>query len=319
MKIKIYSVLILFMAVVCWPQAGYTEIASSSNKIPALIQTTGGTTAMRSNNYKLVGSHNTYGGVASNQRKAQLGGIYALKFKKKSLQPEPVPNIKVWFGNRIYQADLLIPKQPKIKIEVDIPEPYSLDPFTANYPIALDPGTPHAKTYSPQAAHVTQKTFAAGQTQNPKALTIEFAIPDELSEGEHKFIFNAKSSGVRGIASTSILLTTVNVLGGPLRIIDIPITSPSPFSPSKDKEVIIQYTLSDNANIDIFIYSIDGEQIKKISCSAGSEGGMGQLNKVKWNGIIDDGGIIGNGIYVGTIVSKQENKVLGKFKLNVFS
>jgi flagellar hook assembly protein FlgD len=80
----------------------------------------------------------------------------------------------------------------------------------------------------------------------------------------------------------------------------------------------MQYTLSKDADIDIYIFSGAAEMVKKISCPAGSVGGSAGLNKVKWDGTRDAGGTIGNGIYVATIVAKQEGKMLSKFKINVF-
>lgn len=70
--------------------------------------------------------------------------------------------------------------------------------------------------------------------------------------------------------------------------------------------------------MDIYIYSPAGELIKKFYCSSGNEGGSQGLNKVSWDGNLDTGGRIGNGTYLGTIISKKDNHLLGKFKLNVF-
>ena len=45
---------------------------------------------------------------------------------------------------------------------------------------------------------------------------------------------------------------------------------------------------------------------------------MAGLNKVKWDGTPDREGTLGNGTYMGTIIARSDNKLIGKFKVNVF-
>ena len=49
----------------------------------------------------------------------------------------------------------------------------------------------------------------------------------------------------------SVEATNVEVLGGPLRVVDFPLVFPNPFSPSRHNEIIIQYTLSEDTDIDL--------------------------------------------------------------------
>lgn len=108
--------------------------------------------------------------------------------------------------------------------------------------------------------------------------------------------------------------------GGPLRLVGFsPLCYPSPFSRARNKEVAIQYNLSTAADIDIYIYSSSGEIVKKMTVQSGEEGGKAAANKVRWDGFSDLGRIIGNGIYMGTIISRAEKKVLGKFKLVAYN
>jgi len=225
------------------------------------------------------------------------------------VQTEPLPKIKVWFNDRVYQKSLVakgeefyIPKKPKIKMEVEIDEPYTLSTDAFNYTLTID-----KKSYS----------FSTSKIEAHKAV-FEITLPEELSAGKYNFTFTAQSSGAKAAASTAVETAQVVVAGGPLRLLDTPLTYPSPFNPERDKFVTFQYTLSDNANIDIFIINIAGEVVKKISINAGEEGGLGQLNKVSWNGMTDQGMIVSSGIYLGNIVARDENKVLGKFKLTVY-
>jgi len=112
----------------------------------------------------------------------------------------------------------------------------------------------------------------------------------------------------------------VTAAGGPLRLIGFqPLCYPSPFSAIRNKEVTISYSLSDSSDIDIYILSSVGEVVKKISVQSGQEGGKAASNKVKWNGITDLGRALGNGIYLGTIIAKPQNKIIGKFKLTAYN
>jgi hypothetical protein len=113
----------------------------------------------------------------------------------------------------------------------------------------------------------------------------------------------------------------VTASGGPLRLLGFqqPLCFPSPFSVIRNKDVTISYSLSDNSDIDIYILSSVGEVVKKISVQRGQEGGKAASNKVKWNGITDIGRALSNGIYLGTIIAKPQNKIIGKFKLTAYN
>ncbi|MFA5035071.1 MAG: hypothetical protein WC500_04765 [Candidatus Margulisiibacteriota bacterium] len=107
------------------------------------------------------------------------------------------------------------------------------------------------------------------------------------------------------------------VIGGPLRVVGEALVYPNPFSLAADKNLVIQYRLSEDTDIDIFIVAVSGDIIKKLSFYSGAEGGSAGINKIRWNGRADDGTLIGNGIYVGTIVDRGGNNVLSKFKLAI--
>lgn len=226
-----------------------------------------------------------------------------------AVKMEPVPQIKVWFNNRLYQKALVerggefyIPRKPKIKMEAGIEKTYALSADPAAYSLAIN-----NKTYP----------FQTSKIEGEKAI-FEFTPTDELAPGNYNFTFGAQSSGAKATAASVTEIVKVTVAGGPLRLLDTPLSYPSPFNPEKDKNVIFQYTLSDNASIDIFIFNIAGEIDKKISIIAGQEGGLGQLNKVTWNGLTDQGTMVSSGVHLGNIVARDENKVLGKFKLTVY-
>jgi hypothetical protein len=126
-------------------------------------------------------------------------------------------------------------------------------------------------------------------------------------------------SAAEASPEASVEAVGVEVLGGPLRVVDFPLVFPSPFSPSRHNEIVIQYTLSEDADIDLIIISSNGEIIKKMSFQSGEEGAKGDLNKVVWDGQRDFGAPLANGIYLGLIMSPTERQVLSKFKLTAYN
>lgn len=240
-----------------------------------------------------------------------------------ALTSEPTPEINVWFDNRSYQNELkslsekgeeiIISRKPKIKLEVKISSPYSLNSNAENYSIVLDSGDTSAKTFSLQSLSTTQQIAL-------NSAVFEYSFPEELPDGKHTLTFIAKSSGSRGLASQAEQKLNVVIKSGPVSIVGEAIHFPSPYSPTKHRSsgITLQYTLTTNADIDIYVFSVAGEIAKKITCMSGSEGGTAGLNKTKWDGNLDSGGIIGNGIYIATIVAKADGKILKKLKINVF-
>jgi len=135
-------------------------------------------------------------------------------------------------------------------------------------------------------------------------------------------IFSAAAWSITTEASStevSVEATNVEILGGPLRVVDFPLVFPNPFSPSRHTGVIIQYTLSEDTDIDLIIISSSGELIKKLSFQSGEEGARGALNKVSWDGLREFSRPLANGIYLGLIMSRAQKQVLSKFKLTAYN
>jgi len=235
---------------------------------------------------------------------------------------EEAPALQVWFGNRLYQPSVygadrafVVSAQPDIKLQVSIDEPYSLASDISSYSIVVDEGTGAEMALSLDAQHMANKVYAAAT--EIRSMDIEYAVQDALTEGGHTFTFTAQSSGALGDPGVATLMASVEVMGGPLRIIGVPLTYPSPYSITKDKIVTIQYTLSADGNVDIFLIDPTGKRIKKILCNAGTEGGSAGVNKVTWDGRTDMGYLAGNAIYVGTLISRDDGRLLAKVKMTI--
>ncbi|MFC1540679.1 hypothetical protein ACFL4J_01415 [Candidatus Margulisiibacteriota bacterium] len=245
------------------------------------------------------------------------------------LGAEPLPAIQIWFNNRLYQPALvakgetfIVPAQPEVKVEVTIADPYTLAQDISSYSIVVDPDTTDVKDLILSAGDMTQKIYAAGtvpEEEKISAMSIEYALSEAeaLAEGEHIFVVTARSSGAIGSAATASETAQVTVMGGPPRMVGTPITFPSPYSKTDHDEVIIQYTLSSDTPVQIILVDIAARRVKSFVFEAGAEGGSAGLNKVNWNGVTDRGTLVGNGIYVGTILARDEARKLGSFKLTV--
>jgi hypothetical protein len=220
---------------------------------------------------------------------------------------EPDPSMRIWFGNRIYQPtskDFYISQKPKIRVEVEIASPYTLASHSSSYKVSIDQGEP--------------KTFNVTDIQGNRAV-LEITLDKELSAGEHIFSFQAKSSGAQAAAAAATQMAKVVVSGGgPLSVRDKLITYPSPFNPRRDVFVTIQYTLNNDANVDIYIFSPSAEIIKKIPIQSGQEGGKAQLNKVQWDGMTDRGVKVSSGAYIVNVVDHDTGRPLVKTSLVVY-
>jgi len=225
---------------------------------------------------------------------------------------------RIWFDGRVYQKALvakgletLISAKPKItaKVVADL----GINPNSIS--ILLDEGTAGAKTFPITSSNFT---LIVGDAANPTEINyaFDFDIAGEtLADGEHEFKFGAGNT-----LGSTLEIATVNVaVGGPAQLIGTPINYPSPVILSRDTSVTLQYGLTKDTNIDIYIYDLTGTIVKKLSFNAGepggSAGGGANPNKVTWNLFTDQGGLIGAGIYVWNIVDRESGKLLGAGKL----
>jgi hypothetical protein len=240
------------------------------------------------------------------------------------------PLVKIWFGNRLYQTILVergepfvIPSKPDMKIELSVESPRLLSPNIADHSIVLDEGTTASEPLSLTVQNITSQTYAAGTAAEENKITAmslsypssAFTVP--LGEGVHTFTVRSKTSSTIIPVLESVLLAKVEVMGGPLRLIGTPLTYPSPFSISKQQTVYVQYTLSQNANMELYIIGVGGQRVKHFVLNAGAEGGSAGVNKVAWDGRTDQGYLAGNAIYVVTIIAKDEGKLLGRTKMTL--
>jgi hypothetical protein len=149
-----------------------------------------------------------------------------------------------------------------------------------------------------------------GDQYNILSLSVETVLKN-LSSGNHALSLVAGNE--LGFTTQNIALTVATA-----HLVGMPLVFPSPFNPSSGSNLTIQYSLSQDADIDIFIFGSSIAIIKKITTYKGLEGGRLGANKVVWDGRTDFGTIVSNGIYVGTLVDRNSQTVLGKMKLVIY-
>ncbi|MFC1540624.1 hypothetical protein ACFL37_01995 [Candidatus Margulisiibacteriota bacterium] len=226
---------------------------------------------------------------------------------------------KIWFDDTLYQKGLVargkqavVTDTPKISVRVTAGN-LGIDLNTLA--IELDAGSANEEVFTVTASHITTQINSAIGLPIQIDYTFDFAVEGQvLIEDDHTLTFTASNT-----MGTSSEVASVSVIGGPARIIGTPLTYPSPLHLSQQNSVILQYGLSKDTNIDLYIFDLTGQVVKKISCNAGTEGGSAggdaNPNKVAWNLIADQGTSIGSGIYIWNIVDRDSNKLLGKGKL----
>lgn len=229
-------------------------------------------------------------------------------------------NGRVYFRQLVEKGQPFITSPtPDIKVEASGREDYGID--TASLVIVKNENAAGSYTYDVSSAQISAQTAASGLVNS---LSVDYSIPDanplSVKKDEDEAVtltFKLSSAGTRGMPATTQETIALTVMSGPLRLIGQPLVYPAPFSRTKHGECEIQYTLSQDGNVEVYLMSAGAEIIKRWTIFSGQEGGKAGLNKLTWDGRTDIGSYVGNGVYVGTILSKDDNRLLGKFKLSV--
>ncbi len=98
--------------------------------------------------------------------------------------------------------------------------------------------------------------------------------------------------------------STVSLQGNPLNY-------PNPFDPASG--TYISYILTKDSNISVNIYDLAGNNLTKLTRSAGSAGGSAGYNEVFWDGKTGSGQTVGNGMYIYLI--SIDGAISGKGKM----
>jgi len=217
------------------------------------------------------------------------------------------------FGNRLYQPglvakgqDFIVSSKPRISAKVISPVGLELSSIA----MVLNDGQADAKTFQVQSANVVS---ASGPADAPTEVSFVYDFAAEgqeaLPDGTQELAFKAANA-----YGQAVEVTQVTIAGGQPRLIGVPIVYPSPLDLLKGRQVIFQYTLSHDLNIEIHLVDATGRVVKKIVAAARTEGGSAGVNKVTWDLMTEQGAKVSSGIYIFTIINKDNGKLIGRGK-----
>jgi flagellar hook assembly protein FlgD len=95
------------------------------------------------------------------------------------------------------------------------------------------------------------------------------------------------------------------------------LSGPNPFNPNNES-THIQYQLSQDSDLSISIYALNGKPVWTKCLSSGDLGAQAGFNSVLWNGQDERGRILANGPYIAYIVATNSHgKAVAKIKILV--
>jgi hypothetical protein len=218
----------------------------------------------------------------------------------------------ITFGNRKYQPALVAKGQEFIVSSKPRVAARAISAFGLNLSsiaMVLNEGTANAKTYAIGTANIVR---AAGPTDAPTEVDFTYDFQQEnqtLPEGTQSLSFRASN-----VYGTTIEVCAVTVAGGEPRLVGVPITFPSPLHLKTDREVVFQYTMTHDIPVEINVFDVSGKIVLRRQVGARQDGGSAGTNKITWNLMTDQGSTASSGIYVFTLINKENGKLLGKGK-----
>jgi hypothetical protein len=193
---------------------------------------------------------------------------------------------------------------------------------------------------TPKISAKIMDTNALGQptteTIDPNSITIEVGLnilnPPPLSYdfGTGILLYDMRDGNiVLGPASYAVSIEASDIYGntgywtnqvlriysGKVELIGPILSYPTPFKPLSGNPATVAYNLTVDADITIYLYDLAGQVILTKKFKKGLEGGKAGYNSFQWNGMTDMGRVVGNGIYIYKVISK--NKIIGTGKLVV--
>ncbi|KAF0133962.1 MAG: peptidase S8/S53 subtilisin kexin sedolisin [Candidatus Saganbacteria bacterium] len=218
-----------------------------------------------------------------------------------------------------------------IKLESVSNTPYTVE---ASVVIHIDNAPPIAEITSPQTLTSAEGTISikgSASDENIDYYLLEYSqdnltfvkISSSSSSLTNGDLGSWNTSGLKGkyyirltvkdkANSTSRCSIELTLNNSPTTVVEsggITKSSPNPFNPNTQSEAYFSYTLTENSDVAIFLFSINGELIWKNNYLAGQDGGKAQANLVPWNGRSQYGNTVENGVYIYKITAKSGGAV----------
>jgi hypothetical protein len=227
-----------------------------------------------------------------------------------------LPEINISFDDRYYQSSMYSKSNP-LMIS-DVPN------------IKIDFNTAFGLIWRRTRLFINKREYSAARgefsqvvvkpTRDAATFDVDYAMfmlltpaNQKLPFGEHYMLFEAENA-YGGVFSKEVFTRVVTV---PTQIVGKTMVNPNPFNPERGS-AHIQYQLSLPANIDVMVFRVDGSLALKKNFATGEEGGKKGYNNVPWDGRLEGGSMAPNGIYLGAVLDRDENRMLDKFRITVF-
>jgi hypothetical protein len=135
-----------------------------------------------------------------------------------------------------------------------------------------------------------------------RAASTNGVVVNNLTPGT--YYFSVQSVSNAGLVSdrsaeTQVLFGLASLSSGVSSVTNYP----NPFD-SRKGVTTINYTLNQDAKVDITIYDVYGGKVKHMSFDAGQTGGMQGSNNVTWDGTDGSGNKVSKGMYLGVVQSQ---------------
>jgi len=234
----------------------------------------------------------TVDSTASDDAGNQMGSDYTWWFRTLLGEPPSISNLKI-DGWAKYPGDV-ISHRPRITASITDPE---LGPSGIST-IEVSAGSRVYTFSTPEIGSV----FRSGE--------FDFRFLSSLPPGV--FAVTLEAWDVAGNSSRETIAGLL-VMGGEAKIIGPIVNYPNPFD--SDEGTTFAYTLTIDADLEFYVYSIKGSLIYNVKISAGAPGGIAGYNEVFWNGKSNFGAGIGTGMYIVKVLSG--GRVIESFKILV--
>ena len=175
---------------------------------------------------------------------------------------------------------------------------FSLSPIVTQ--TQFDIATTYAQSWAPLAAGMTETQTLTGLSQGELLYFAIEAVDDVGNKG-------SLSNNPSAIAKVSAY--------APVRLVGVPTHEPHVFNPTVtrpgDPEPLIKidYILTKDATIQLFIFDQTGELVWEKTYPAGTGGGNVGANEVSWNGIAEFKGRAHNGVYIYHVIAVDDGQV----------
>ncbi|MFA5104310.1 MAG: fibronectin type III domain-containing protein [Candidatus Margulisiibacteriota bacterium] len=143
---------------------------------------------------------------------------------------------------------------------------------------------------------------------------LEYTVEKTIPEGEHSIRIEAMDTE-GGVYERQITGVTV-ASAGVQQIVGSVLGYPNPYD-SNAGNLRISYTLTNDMDVMIYIFSTAGKVVSKGQYMSGTMGGLAGYNEVTWDGKDIFGAKVENGAYLIRVIEKNTSKQMGKCNIMV--